>query len=298
MKYFADISNNQGNAVRPDEINADAVILKASEGAGFTDGYRATWQAGLEARGIPCGTYHFHRASATPAAQLQRWIDSGLDTGQLRPVLDCEDTAKTVGPDAMAANCLELADLVANHCGVAPVIYTGGWWLGTYATRDPAWAGYDLWLAAYPLSYTRQPTDAEAATWLDTGKYCSPPAPWPEITAWQYTSIAEQPGIPGGSDRSIVTDDAFARLFRNTTPTTLEDFMAALTDDEQRRLLGNTDKLWSLVSDSVAPAVGRIELAEYIEAHAGNVDVDALAKKLSATLGADVAKALGQKLAG
>lgn len=229
--HFADLSNNNGPAVRVDEIDADAVILKASEGASFTDGYRATWQAGLEARGIPCGTYHFHRGGATPTAQLARWTADGLDTGALRPVLDCEDTSKTIGPDAMAANCLELAELVANHCGVAPIIYTGGWWLGTYATRDPAWARYDLWLSAYPLGYSRQPTDAEAATWLAAGRYCTPPAPWPAVAAWQYTSIAAQAGIPGNSDRSIVADDVWPHLFRtapNPAPSPEDDMPLTL----------------------------------------------------------------------
>lgn len=210
--YFLDLSNNQGAGVRVDEIE-DGCYLKASEGAGFTDGYRATWQAGLEARGLPTGTYHFHRGANTPKDQLARWIDSGLDTGAWRPVLDCEDNSRTLTPSDMSANCLELAELVANHCGVEPIIYTGGWWIGQYATREPAWALYDLWLSAYPLGDQRAPTDEEAASWFAAGKYCQPPAPWQGVLAWQFTSIASAPGVPGHVDRSIVAD--LASLSRN-----------------------------------------------------------------------------------
>lgn len=213
MKFFIDLSNNNGPAVRVDEITAAGVYLKASEGGTFTDPYRATWQAGLEARGVPTGTYHFHRGTATVADQLHRWIDSGLHEGAWRPVLDCEDTERHLDPAAMSASCLALAEQVAHETGVAPIIYTGGWWIGNYASRDPAWGLYDLWLSAYPLGNSRPPTDGEAAQWFAAEKYDQPPAPWTEVLAWQFTSIAQVPGVPGNCDRSITADvSRLARL--------------------------------------------------------------------------------------
>jgi GH25 family lysozyme M1 (1,4-beta-N-acetylmuramidase) len=213
-QYLIDISNNQGGGVDTDAINAAGVLLKASEGASYTDPFRAPWQARLEGRGVPTGTYHFHRGTASPAAQLVRWKNSGLERGKFRPVIDAEDEKRTLDPAAMARSVLQLCEQTEADQGVTPLIYTGGWWIGNYCQRDPALARYPLWLSAYPLGYQRAPSDAEAAAWLAAGKYCKPPAPWTETFMWQFTSIARVPGVPGNCDRNIISDENFAELFR------------------------------------------------------------------------------------
>lgn len=224
FRFFADISNNNGADVDTSAITADAVICKASEGAGFTDRYRDDWQPELEARGIPTGNYHFHRGSASSAAQLERWKNSALGAGSLRPVIDAEDNKRTISPAAMARSVLDLAESAAIAVGVEPVIYTGAWWLGQYCTRDPALARWPLWLSAYPLGNARAPSDAEAASWFAAGKYCAPPAPWDEVFAWQFTSIAHIAGVPGNCDRSIITDTNLS-AFHRTPPVPPEDDM-------------------------------------------------------------------------
>lgn len=233
MEYFADISNNNGKVhdVNIAAITGAALLCKASESANFTDQCRAAWQTISEAAGRPSGNYHFHRGAASPAAQLERWKRSGLGDGQLRPVIDAEDNSRRLSKTAMARSVLDLAELVAGDQGVEPVIYTGGWWIGDYCTRDPAFARYPLWLSAYPLGNTRSPSDDEAAQWFKVGKYCAPPAPWGDVFAWQFTSIARTPGVPGNCDRSVITADNLTAFHRSPHNAPMPHPIALKEDD-------------------------------------------------------------------
>jgi hypothetical protein len=171
----------------------------------------------------------------------------------------------------MAQSVLDLAELVATETGVEPVIYTGAWWLGQYCTPDPALARYPLWLSAYPLGNTRAPSDEEATNWFKVGKYCAPPAPWQEVTAWQFTSIAHTQGVRGYCDRSIVAD--LADLYQH--PSTEDD----LTDEEHIILVNLQQR--ALTPEQIAalfdPTNGLYQKVNTLQA-----TVDKIVKKLGA----------------
>jgi hypothetical protein len=64
--------------------------------------------------------------------------------------------------------------------GFRPWVYTGQWWAAGKLT-DPAIGQYPLWASGY------------------TAQVVPPWAPWPLVSAWQYTDSAQVPGKPGAT---------------------------------------------------------------------------------------------------
>lgn len=169
------------------------VYLKRVEGTGYVDPtYSKLREAALKA-GLAVGGYNFlHPTQATPSAaaayflkQLKLPLVHGRD---LRPCLDCEWVGVT--PDARVGRWItEVAAIMQKKCGVAPLIYGGGFWLE--ACQLPKAPG-PLWLAAYGRNDGRE---------YPVGRL---PKPWKAMAAHQYTSVAHVLGINGKCDLSHV----------------------------------------------------------------------------------------------
>lgn len=168
---------------------ADFVVVKATEGSGYTDPCfykhaRATLDAGRL-----LGTYHFAWNSANS-------VEEEVETfvGAVRPylgrallVLDWED------PDGTADVAWAKAwlDQVAARTGIRPIIY-----MSASVARAHAWEAvardYWLWVAGYP---------GTAPDHLATPD--CPYAPLPHgwwTLMWQYTSEGRVPGYGGDID--------------------------------------------------------------------------------------------------
>jgi GH25 family lysozyme M1 (1,4-beta-N-acetylmuramidase) len=158
------------------------VVLKATEGVGWTDPSFAAYRKAAHAAGLIVGLYHFARADTgnSAAAEAQSFLSSvgTLQTGEFL-VLD-QEVPNTV------AWCQQWLDKVYAATGVRPFIYmnqgngtgvTSGNW--TTVAKN-----YGLWLARYdntPAAQTSVPY-------------------WGVCTMKQYSDAGSVPGVAGTCD--------------------------------------------------------------------------------------------------
>lgn len=202
MIEFADLSSYQAGADLAAYAAAghDRVLLKATEGTGYTNPHFAGWWAAAGRLGLARGAYHYAKPSAgrAPADEVRHFLAAVQAAGGLGPrdwlCLDVEDPAAKASSGGRHAADLAAALADAGH--PAGLIYTGTWWARpaglTAATLPPGWRRLHL------ADYGRGADDAVPL-----------PPGWDrgQVVARQYTSGARQAGIPGGSDRSRVLRD-------------------------------------------------------------------------------------------
>lgn len=183
-----DISNNQGN-IDNSIVPGDFVIIKATEGVGWTDpNCDANYQQAKKA-GKRLGVYHFARPDGNGATAEADWFVSQVRGYVKEAVLVLDLEVKPITP----AWAKEWLDRVYSLTGVHPWIYmsqspasTGDW--------SSVWADYGLWMAQYPNNnivngYAVPGTPSVKGDWT--------------IVAWQYTSHGRLPGWGGNLDLNI-----------------------------------------------------------------------------------------------
>jgi GH25 family lysozyme M1 (1,4-beta-N-acetylmuramidase) len=201
--HGADISSHQaGLDVRT--MGGDFVVIKASEGVGYTD-------PGLAERAAAVGEtkgrafYHFSRIGATPdntaAAEAMYFLEvvrPYLRIGDVL-VLDHEEHAGnadgSVKPNAVGdtGSAQKFLRIVQGACGGTPLFYTNA-----AIVNDYDWtaleAEFPLWLASY--------TGGQIAGF-------NPPANVPPVTwqagfkMWQYTGTGRLPGYAKDVDLNV-----------------------------------------------------------------------------------------------
>lgn len=178
---------------------ADFVIVKATEGVGFTDPKCEGHYQKAKAAGKLLGVYHFARPDLGNSAEAEAdWFVSQIQgyIGEAILVLDWEvqqwrtDWAKA------------FLDRVKDKTGVKPLIYMSASQVTAYDWSAVAKADYGLWIAGYPAKYNvpNPPEPADGEMPFNTGA-------WDGIWAiWQYTSSA------GTLDRDVanMTREAWA----------------------------------------------------------------------------------------
>lgn len=201
MTDFADVSSHQEGADLAAYAAAghDRILIKATEGTGYTNPFFGLWWAWAGRLGLARGAYHFARPSRSGgAAEADRFAAALKAAGGVGPrdwvCLDAEDPDERDddAADHAAAFCGRMAD----HGHPAGLLYTGTWYAG------PA----RLTAAILPAGWRR----LHLATYNATGDANIPlPPGWAreQVVARQYTSSATQPGIPGRSDRNRVLRD-------------------------------------------------------------------------------------------
>jgi GH25 family lysozyme M1 (1,4-beta-N-acetylmuramidase)/regulator of replication initiation timing len=176
--------------------NTNFVIMKASEGVGFTDSRFLVNRATARSFHLPVGYYHFARPDLGNTSQNEAaFFLSTIGQLQNGEVLALDYEVSYAG-DAVAW-CKGFLTEVFNKTGCKPFIYLN------QSQQNLDWApvvsaGYALWLA----SYTGDPTKNTG----NTGK-------WPTMAIQQWTDAQAVPGISGNVDGDVFFGDvdAFAK---------------------------------------------------------------------------------------
>lgn len=203
-----DISDNQGN-IDNTQVPGDFVIIKATEGIGYTDpDCDANYQQSKGA-GKKLGVYHFARPDGNPnGADEAGWFVSQIQgyIGEAVLVLDLE-----VNPNPSWAKAF--LDRVFELTRVRPLIYMNA---STANAHDwsSVWTDYSLWVADYGMNmpqngYTPSQSVSVNGNWT--------------IAMWQYTSQGRLPGWGSFLDLDVFYGDAnawhaYAQVTEQTPP--------------------------------------------------------------------------------
>lgn len=146
-----DVSNHQGNIdwkkVAKDE-NIQFVYIKATEGATYVS---PSFEENIkEARkaGVKVGCYHFLRATSYIHDQFRNFIEyCKKDEQDLAPLIDIEIKGRWTAKQVADSTKL-FADMIEEHYGCRPVIYTGTNFFNKYLSEEFG-NGYELFIAKY-----------------------------------------------------------------------------------------------------------------------------------------------------
>ncbi len=185
-----DISHHQGN-INWSELREKGLInetpirfimIKATEGSTRVDeNFKDNFYQARE-YGFTRGAYHFYSVHSPAKRQAEFFIKNvKLENGDLPPVLDVEHKPKNQTDDAFKTSILEWLDIVEQHYGVKPIIYTY-YKFKTQYLSDPVFDQYPYWIAHY---------------YVDEVEY---QGPW---KFWQHTDVGRLPGIEGNVDFNI-----------------------------------------------------------------------------------------------
>ncbi len=168
--------------------NRRFVIIKASEGTGYTSSYYAGDATGARGAGMIVGAYHFLRYTASGAAQAQHFLSAvggTIPDGDLPPMLDVEETGDTTSVATRVQIMKEWLDTVEAAIGRKPMIYSGSWYWGPYMGSPAGYGGvYPMAWAAYVSGCPSVPSD------------------FPGLTIWQYLGGGgTTPGIQAACDQ-------------------------------------------------------------------------------------------------
>lgn len=158
----------------------DFIIVKATEGVGYTDPTcDVKYQMNKEA-GKLLGVYHFSRPGYNDPITEADWFVSQIQgyIGEALLVLDWE--VEAVWNVDWAKQWL---DRVYEKTGVKPLIYMSGSVVNSYDWSPVVDAGYGLWAAYWPNQYQYSwdwPTSPDEMTY--------PIGAWPFWAIWQFSS--------------------------------------------------------------------------------------------------------------
>ena len=173
-------------------------FIKASEGlTGPDDAAMANNVARATSAGLLAGVYHFahpeNRPTTSGAVQeadhFLAYAGSAIGPGRLRPVLDLEGSASTLGTTALTDWVIAFHDRIVEQrgAGAAPIVYTSR----SYAKSevDGRIANYDLWLA-YPTA-----VDSTIADPPLTASFPDPTGVFNNWSFWQYSWTGSSGGM-------------------------------------------------------------------------------------------------------
>ena len=194
-----DISQWQKGIVL-NNVKADFVVVKATEGVGFTDPQFTNLVGQAIALGKRVGVYHFARPYAqsfnTPTAEAE-WFVRVVQPylGRVMLVLDWE--AERKNDTAWAKAWL---DRVYQLTGIKPVFYSYESCVNSYNWLAVA-REYDLWVARYRDYVPDYNYDMSGAGQRPNVKW------WDNYIMWQWTSSGRLDGWSGNLDCDIFYGD-------------------------------------------------------------------------------------------
>jgi lysozyme len=155
---------------------------------------------GCKANKLPCGLYHFFRATQSYQKQADVMCDVlskiGFGIGDLPAVIDVEDNPHYDGPWDNKNNAaylkglqLWLGQIQKTFPNCTPIIYTRGDFWRTLGNPQ-GFEKYPLWVAHYTSN--PQPT-------LPDG--------WKNYAFWQYSQSGTAAGVSGGCDMNRFAGD-------------------------------------------------------------------------------------------
>jgi GH25 family lysozyme M1 (1,4-beta-N-acetylmuramidase) len=189
-----DLSNNNPSPIDFGQVRRHGVYgcwLKVSEGLNFVD---PDWHQRAKAArtaGLHVGGYHFARpGSGTASAQAEFFVSHlvPVERRDLHPVLDLEVDG-SLSNAALHTWARTFLEHVNQRIKVKAVTYSSPGFILPRAWDHTFGTGAGLWLADYG------PDDG-------TDHGCTPPKPWRQIVAHQYTSKGHLLGVSGNVDLS------------------------------------------------------------------------------------------------
>ncbi|MFJ3792721.1 glycoside hydrolase family 25 protein [Kitasatospora sp. NPDC090091] len=174
------------------------VMLKATQGTGFTDDWFGRDLAGARSVDLVRTGYHYFTADQGGTAQADHFLDvlhregfSGTRPGELPPVLDLEQ-CRSDGHRLQLGQVKAFLQRVQQATGATPIVYTRKNFVDECLGGTEELSGYPLWLARYG---TTPPEPLRGAKGWDF---------------WQYSDRASVPGTPGKVDASVFHADRAA----------------------------------------------------------------------------------------
>lgn len=224
--YLYDLSiHNDDSLAGASDING--VILKATEGYGYTDKSCDTKYQIARNAGKLIGVYHFARPDLNPndvIAEADWFLDQ--TKGYWYEAILCLDWEAGDTTNVLWAKFW--LDRVFEVTGVKPLIY-----MSASVLKKADWsmvvnAGYGLWIAGYPAKYNvSNPPRTDGSD-----------IPY-DITPWQYLAIWQYSSSLGALDRNIAYMDvtgwhkyAGVKPETTTTTTTLDQPTTTTTTTE------------------------------------------------------------------
>lgn len=255
--FGIDVSMHQAG-IDVGATGADFVVVKATEGVGYTDPQFRTLADAVAASGKRLGLYHFAWPSAN---SVEEEADAFISA--VRPYLDRSPFLVLDWEDPGAFYDISWADhwlnLVHRGTGIKPIIYMsasvadGGWW-------EQIAGVYWLWVAGYPA-------DAPDSRATPDCPY-SPGHGW-EVLMWQYTSTGRAPGWDGDLDLNVCYRPDILGLANNTT------------DEDWLTMPAAVDYL-KTIADAVTPGKSGVKYAG--DLYLRLVETQAAVKRIEALL--------------
>lgn len=196
MIRFIDISNHQGRAgltdLSPLLPQVGGVIVKATQGTDFVDGYCDRYIQQLIAAGKPWGFYHF--AGDGSPAQEAHWFYKNCSNyfGHGIPILDWEGEQSVDWVN-------QFVNQIYGDTAIWPWIYGNPWRFNQGGVEPNCMR----WIAAYPS--VAHPTFDQAETWKT-------PSADGVVGAWQFCSDGRLDGYSGDLDCDLFYGDKTAWL--------------------------------------------------------------------------------------
>ena len=198
MLNVIDISHHQ-RELDLRAINFDGVIIKATEGNGYTDEMCDTFYQKAKSLGKKLGVYHFARPDLGNTAEAEADWFVKETVGYHKEailVLDWESGDLTNVNWAKA-----WLDRVYEKTGVKPIIYMSGSVMSSADWSSVVNADYGLWVANYG---SNNGTPQESVFDRYPLKY------WSFYALWQYTSVGRLNGYNGNLDLNYFSGDSSA----------------------------------------------------------------------------------------
>lgn len=192
MLHGIDISNYQ-RGLRIADIQADFVIVKASEGVGYADPSAKDLAHQTLQSGRRLGMYHFAHPGKNTAQAEAEWFLKIVQPYIGKAILALDWEADTISDTAWAKEWL---DIVYRKSGVRPWIYMSESVANRYDWTDVA-KDYRLWMAQY--------RSTQPAYQYDMRKAGTPGAVrrWPSIICWQWSDNGRLKGWNGALDMDV-----------------------------------------------------------------------------------------------
>lgn len=195
-----DISRYQSN-IDLSKIDTDFVIVKATEGVGYTDKYCDKLYQQAKKLGKKLGVYHFARPdlgnSAVEEADYFIKETKGYHKEAIL-ILDWEPQGNSIANTGWAKGWL---DRVYEKTGVKPLIYMSASVVRAYDWSKVVAGDYGLWIANYGSNNGT----------AQKGVFNNYPLRyWSFYALWQYTSKGRLSGYNGNLDLNFFTGDKTA----------------------------------------------------------------------------------------
>ena len=192
-----DISSWQKN-IDMGNVEADFVIIKASEGTYYKNPYFEKHCRQAEEKGIYTGYYHYF-GNGEPVKEAEYFLDMiGDKLGQGLLILDWESINNTAAFEQGPERAKVWLDYVYRKTHIKPIIYTGYNEVNFHDYKAIHDAGYELWGARYP--HTKPQNGYDDEPWTPGNTQWGPWGKEENLVIRQYSSTGKLDGYDGSLD--------------------------------------------------------------------------------------------------